>query len=691
MGGRSTLLIPRVGYGALLVAAATVPVVFTRETAEAFMVPKVTVLWLCLLVAVLAAAGWSIAARRLPVPRTRALVPLGVLVAWTALATARSTSPPISFMGQYARYDGLVGVVGGVALVTLVVGHTWRDPRRLDRLALAIAAGATVGAGYVTIQQLGLDPITWLTEGGRPIPNPYGLLGNSNFSGAHLGIAIPLVLALRARTDRRALRWSAWALAGWLAMALLFTGTRGGILAAAGGTATAGLLAPALLPRVVRWGAIAATVAAAGLLVTAAAVNTIPGSDLRGFPRLFASDSLADRQDIWGAGAGMIADHPLVGVGPDAFGLHFYDYVHPRAAQAAPLNADEAHDVFVDRAATAGLPALAAYLAFLGLTGVAAWRARRTVPDEHRWLLAGFGGAAAAYLLQGLVSIDVVPLAMTGWLALGALVALTDPWVVAAREAAGDQPVELRPLPIGVAAVGLGALAVGAYLAIRPFAADVRYRDAIEAARDGRPRALAAADLEAAIDWLPTEPRYRARLGDQLFAMAVREAPDDRLAIQLLTEARISYDRALELAPGDVALLRSIARVEVRLATAEEEKAEAHHRAADAIYAGLVRRTDIDSTLHVEYGQLLELWADASTEPQATRLRSRSLAQYARALEVFDRSTPALSGMARIAVAQGRLEDARDLLTRALEIAPHDKGILVALDQVEQDLKAKGG
>jgi tetratricopeptide (TPR) repeat protein len=387
----------------------------------------------------------------------------------------------------------------------------------------------------------------------------------------------------------------------------------------------------------------------------------------------------------------MTADHPLVGVGPDAFGLHFYDYVHPRAAQAAPLNADEAHDVFVDRAATAGLPALAAYLAFLGLTGVAAWRARRTVPDEHRWLLAGFGGAAAAYLLQGLVSIDVVPLAMTGWLALGALVALTDPWVVAAREAAGDRPVELRPLPIGVAAVGLGALAVGAYLAIRPFAADVRYRDAIEAARDGRPRALAAADLEAAIDWLPTEPRYRARLGDQLFAMAVREAPDDRLAIQLLTEARISYDRALELAPGDVALLRSIARVEVRLATAEEEKAEAHHRAADAIYAGLVRRTDIDSTLHVEYGQLLELWADASTEPQATRLRSRSLAQYARALEVFDRSTPALSGMARIAVAQGRLEDARDLLTRALEIAPHDKGILVALDQVEQDLKAKGG
>jgi O-antigen ligase len=684
MGGRITRHLAATGYWAILLAAAAVPAVFTRTTAEAFMVPKVTLLWLCVLVSVVAAAGWSIAARRPPAPRMRALLPLAGLLAWTALATATSTSPRTSLVGQYGRYDGLLGLVVGIVLVVLVVGHTWRDPRRLDRLALAIVVGAVAGVGYVTVQQLGLDPIHWLTEEGLPIPNPYGLLGNSNFSGAHLGIAVPLVLALGRRTERPALRVAAWGLAGWFGLGILATGTRGGLLAAAGGTAAMGLLAPGLLPRAVRWGAVAATVVAAGLLVAAAAVNTIPGSDLRGAPKLFASDSLADRQDIWGAAAGMIAEHPLVGVGPDAFGLHFSDHVHPRAAEAAPLNADEAHDIFVDRAATAGLPAAALYLAFLGVVGTAAWRARRTVPDDQRWLLGGFGGAAVAYLLQGLVSIDVVPLAMTGWLALAALVSLADPWVVAAREAAGDAPTELRPLPLGVPVLGLAALAAATLVAIRPMAADARYRDAIEAVRDRRPRAIAAADLQAATDWNPIEPRYRSRLGDTLVAMASGEATDRQLAVELLEEARIAYRQALDLAPGDVGTLRAEARAERRLGVADEPDAEAHFQAADAIYGSLVRRVDRDSTLHVEFGDLLAEWADRSTGGEATRLQSRALVQYDQALALFPRSTAALSAMARIAVAQDRLADARDLLVRARRIRPGDQGIARLLAQVEQ-------
>ena len=76
MGGRITRHLAATGYGAILLAAAAVPAVFTRTTAEAFMVPKVTLLWLCVLVSVVAAVGWSIAARRPPAPPMQALLPL---------------------------------------------------------------------------------------------------------------------------------------------------------------------------------------------------------------------------------------------------------------------------------------------------------------------------------------------------------------------------------------------------------------------------------------------------------------------------------------------------------------------------------------------------------------------------------------------------------------------------------------
>lgn len=673
MRTRLTLSLPRIAFGALLVACAGVPIAYTRQTAEAFILPKLTLLLLCLVVAIAALAGWGIATRRWPLPRTSVRWPVLGLVGWTAVATAWSLSPTTSLLGQYGRYDGLLGVVAGVAVAAVVVATTWAAPERLRWVAAALVVSGVLGLAYVAVQQVGLDWVRWFTADGRPIERPYGLLGNSNFSGAHLALVVPLVLVLARQLDHRAARLGLWALAGGLGLGVWWTGTRGGMLALVGAVAAAGWLAPELVPRSLRAVVSVMTVAGVALVLVVSATGSLPIAGRAEPGAVLATQTLIDRQEIWRVGLRMGAERPLVGFGPDTFGLRFVDHRDQTPVDAVPINADEAHNLVVDRFATAGLPAVAFQLWLVGVVLAIAWRARRRVSPDEQWLVAGFGGAFVGYLFQGLVSIDVVPLAFLGWVSLGAVVALADPAVVAARTASTG-PVRVRPLaPAALVALGVAALAA-ASLAVRPFIADRHYRDAKAASVRGD-AITAVAELRAASGWLDAEPRYHADLAQQLTVLAQREASDPLVRASLLREAVLGYDEALALAPGEPGTLRAQAAVEARLADADPDRREQHLRAAEATYRGLVARVPDDRTLREEYGLLLEVRSRSAGGAEAADLRREATEQYRAALERFDRSLPALSGLARLADAEGRYGDALAWWDRAAALAPDDAGI----------------
>ena len=592
-----TTSVPRWGVAALLVALVAVPVVFTRRAAEAFMVPKVTLLWLCLIVVAWGLVVEALATRRWPVPRLRAWLPLGFLVGWTAIATAFSTSPATSLLGRYARYDGLLGTLGGALVMVAVVAHTWRDPGKLRAVAIAIVAGAALGHAYVNVQQLGWDWVPWLNDAQQPLERPYGLLGNSNFSGAHLAIALPLLLLLRDQVHKPRLRLALLALSAVLLLGVWWTGTRGGLLAAVGGVAVAGLLAPELVPRSVRWASWALTVVALALMVQAGTSSSLATQDAAGTPRFLQGATLVDRREIWDGGLRMAADHPLVGVGPDAFGLRYTDYRRLRSADAVPINADEAHNIVIDRLATAGIPAAASYLWLVGLLAAAAWRARRTIDEQHRWLLAGFGGAFAGYLLQAMVSIDVVPLALLGWTCAGALASLADPGAVAARADDAAPVAQVRAVRLSVLAASGAAAVVLAGIAVRPLVADAHLRRGLEAANVRNDRLAAVAEVQTAISWLDQEPSYHRALADQLVIIATTQsasAEDRRL---LLEEAVIAYRDAADRSPGDIQALRPLARTLVLLADADASARDADLLEASTILGDLVARVPADASL----------------------------------------------------------------------------------------------
>jgi O-antigen ligase len=552
--GRVTLLLPAVRWWAVLVAVVGVPVVFATVAADPFSLPKFQLLAACTVVAGAATGAWWLSTS----PRVVGHLPGGpavaVLLGWTALATIWSRAPAVSVLGQYRRLDGLVPLLLSVAMAWMVSTSIRERAGRSQQLAVALAVSTVPAVAYVALQANGADPFNWLDADGQAIDLPYGLLGNSNFSGAHLAIALPAAVALW--------RWTAgWARVGAATVALAaaagtwLTESRGGMLAALVGVAAAWLLRPDLLPRrlgqVVVLGAAAALV---GTVLTVASGSTSwagPAADLH----LLRSVTLEQRAELWRGALGVIADEPVLGSGPDTMLDAFPPHRSREAARIAELNVDAAHNVFLHRAAGAGLPALAAYLVVVVAALRRAW-SRRATADPLA--LAAFGGGLAAYLAQGLVSIDVIPLAFLGWVLVGAVGGITSP--------PPPRQVAVTPVPaVAVAVIGTAALAVLAVLS-QPLVADTRFREAIELGnRDGDPLEVATR-LEDVIAVHPLEPTYRTRYAQQL-EVAAAGAPVDAARV-LLDDALVAHARTLDLAPGRIDALTAWATATSRAAVA---------------------------------------------------------------------------------------------------------------------------
>ena len=105
-----------------------------------------------------------------------------------------------------------------------------------------------------------------------------------------------------------------------------------------------------------------------------------------------------DRLAMIEAGARIVRDHPLTGVGPDMVLRAYPDY---RTADAVLEMPPHLHNVPVHIAAERGLPALAVWLWFIGVVALDAWRLFKS-DDVRRWLPAAALASVVAMLTAGL-------------------------------------------------------------------------------------------------------------------------------------------------------------------------------------------------------------------------------------------------------------------------------------------------
>jgi O-antigen ligase len=104
-----------------------------------------------------------------------------------------------------------------------------------------------------------------------------------------------------------------------------------------------------------------------------------------------------DRMAMLRSGVRMVRDHPLTGVGPDQVKVVYAHYRDPLAVE--PLN-PHLHNVPMQIAAERGLPALAAWLAFVGILAIDLLRLLRA--NQYRSVAAAGLAALVAMLTAGL-------------------------------------------------------------------------------------------------------------------------------------------------------------------------------------------------------------------------------------------------------------------------------------------------
>jgi hypothetical protein len=335
-----------------------------------------------------------------------------------------------------------------------------------------------------------------------------------------------------------------------------------------------------------------------------------------------AGDALTDRDggargrlDEWRVAVRVVADHPVLGTGPEGYRLAFgtaVDDAYERAHGRAELP-DRAHDALLDVAATTGVVGLVAYLAVLATTGAAVLRALRRDP----WLV-GIAAGLVAYVGQSLFLFPLAEVDPVAWLLAGVLVAR----VATTREV--RTPLVVPAVAAGLAVVALvgGGLDVAADRLARSDdptrAADLRpdqLRYHLVAARaeeaNGSSLALdrALAQLDDALDVSPLDPVVRGersrllldrarRSGEARHARVARRALEDlarddpRNAVVLLrlgvARAAVGDDvgaerawlRAEHLAPRSAAASTDLALAYERLGRTADARAAARRALA---------------------------------------------------------------------------------------------------------------
>lgn len=512
-----------------------------------------------------------------PTVRGRIAAAAGIALAAllvSAIASALLASPGSAIFGVHGRFQGLLttalfalaGIAGARG------GATGSDVRLMGR----VASVALAGQGALVLWQRVSDA------------DPTGTMGNAVLAAGWLVVVSSLVAGF-AIVERG--RWRAVAIvASVLGIAALgATATRGAWLALLLAGAVAALLART---RVVRLVPLAILVMLVGALLFG---GPVVASKLN--PADLALGSAATRLEIWEATGAMIADHPLLGVGPGRF---IYEYPAYQTAEHARIEggdtrADQAHGAIMHTAAETGLPGAVALVVLAGLALAAGVRGARR--GDAVSLAATI--ALSAFVAQAAFGISTVETDSLAWFLGGLLVARGARADVAPTRRAGATHEGTGLVrTAGVLALGC-ALAAAWYLS-----ADIAYRRGTQAFEQARFGAAMEAG-QIAVRRNPLTDIYRVAYADAAaYAAITGDAGAIERALDVVTAG-------LALEPESYDLAASRARLLARSESATPPDVWSAFQDAFALYPrGVNIRAEANS------------WAIASA-PQAIQDKAR--------------------------------------------------------------------
>jgi O-antigen ligase len=315
-----------------------------------------------------------------------------------------------AFFGTSQRNDGALSYVA-LAILAIAASMSF-DIAHLFQFRNGLLVVGAFLTFYGVLQTTGNDPFTWVLVYG-PI---MGTLGNPDFMSAAIGVSAIATVWMILSTKEMLPRAGTIILLLLELFVLRRSGSLQGLLAFAFGLVV--LVLAKLWQLNARYGVIGI------VFVGLCAIPTFLGFVNRGplASYLFRS-TLKNRQDYWHAAIGMFKAHPLVGVGLERFGENYGLYA-PQIQVVHGQITNNAHNVFLQLAATGGLLVILPYLFLIGVIFLTTIRAIRMTRGQAQIDLIAVTTIWIALLLVSLISIDNLGVAVWFWISGGVLYAI---------------------------------------------------------------------------------------------------------------------------------------------------------------------------------------------------------------------------------------------------------------------------
>ena len=546
--------------------AFAIPLAVLPNTFDRFILPKLLLARLTLIVL----AGLYLARQwrdgQLTWKRSPLDIPLLAYLGSATLSTIFAVNQNVALSGTYFRYEGLLTLLTYAGLFWIAV-QLISGPQDAIAISRSLLAAGYVVSLIVIWQWLSAAPIDVF----RPcsVVRPYATFGNAIPLSMFVAMLLPLAISefiSAAAWPSRLLAFNALVV---MSLALLFGFTRSAWIGAAVGTllvlgSQRSVLRtrPALVVGLIAFvglGAMVAAVPARGGWsmgqCTAQRVATILQPTTGG---------VAVRPHIWADTLSLIGSRPLVGYGPDTFGL-----VYPRFQTGDWIQGrliDKAHSDILQVAATQGVLGLLTYVWLFTAFLAAFWRGRRT---PLGW---GMLGGWVAYQVAMQANFSWLPSSVPAWLLAAAAISTFASPLPGRALALIPPPLRGRAgWGVRWAVIATAATALIAVGVVRPYAADVRFMAGVQAIASGhRTAACAAVDQARALG--PEQSAYAVEAGH--LAMDLRSdgrpGPGAEWSV-----ARNDFRGAIRLGTGDPSAWRGLAVADSALGRKAESLAVA--------------------------------------------------------------------------------------------------------------------
>lgn len=377
--------------------------------------------------------------------------------------------------GAYGRNTGLIAYfsLGIIALTSALFG----SPKIKKPFLWGTAGALSVNAVYGFIQAIGKDPQKWQ----NPYSSVFGTLGNPNFVSAFLGFGSAFAIAYLLATDTS---FRIKIICSGYIIISLFDIYKS--------KSEQGLIVFFLVCAVIFFFQIRKLVHTKYLhfsyliLVGTCIVLAVAGSLQVGpLSSMIYRSSVTQRGDYWHAGLNMLLHNPLLGVGLDSYGEWYRFFRSPEAAArfSGGVVSNTAHNVFIDIAATAGIPALLGYLLLIVVALKSAWEYIISNKSLDPFFLSVFA-AWIGYLAQSVISINNIGLGIWGWALTGILISMSKWQEVevssSKREKNSKSNIDFSGMLMA------GGLIAGGVIGFIPFNADANFRNSLESGNPDR-------------------------------------------------------------------------------------------------------------------------------------------------------------------------------------------------------------